>query len=265
MPTAITISAVDTGADTLTATGHGLLTGDRFRVRNVDGALPTGLAAVTSYFAIRLDADTLKVATTSANALAGTAINLTGAGSGTNTIEYGLPYVEPRVAAPGGQIESADDNATWASLTALHALLTGQSQAVWSGVTLAGALNTGGPLTVAGTLTQSSVISPAALASGDTDDWNPTGLSTASMIRVTTDAGHSTLRSLAGGSANRRITLVNIGLSNGNLVLAHDGGGTGSNRFFLPAAASLTIRPYGCAEIWYDDALSRWRVLSAVL
>ena len=125
-------------------------------------------------------------------------------------------------------------------------------------VTLSAGMTIGaGPTVVSG------VISPTALASGNTDDWAPTGFSTANIVRVTTDAGHSTLRGLAGGSGSRKVYLVNIGLSAGNLVLAHnDIGSSDANRFFLPSAGSLTIRPYGCAEIWYDNDLSRWRVLS---
>lgn len=136
----ITISAVNAGTDTLTATAHGLLTGDRFRVRNsTGGALPTGLTGATDVFAIRQDADSLKVATSNANALAGTpVIDITGAGSGTNLIEYGLPYCIPTaLAAAGTQIKSANDQGSWNSLVALYDLLTGQAQSVFSGVTLA--------------------------------------------------------------------------------------------------------------------------------
>lgn len=129
----ITITAVDTGTETLTAVAHGLVTGDRTRVRNVDGALPTGLSPSTDYFAIRVDADNLRLATSNALALAGTAINLTGAGSGTNKLEYGLPYCIPTiVAAPLTQVRSADANGEWAALAALHQFLTGGSQSIWT-------------------------------------------------------------------------------------------------------------------------------------
>lgn len=50
------------------------------------GAVPTGLVAGTSYYAIRNDATSIKVASSVANAQAGTAINLTAVGSGTHTI-----------------------------------------------------------------------------------------------------------------------------------------------------------------------------------
>lgn len=151
---AVAISAVNTGTDTLTAVAHGLLTGDRCRVRNVGGALPTGLTGATDVFAIRTDADNFKLATSNANALAGTpVIDITGAGSGTNTVEYGLPYAIPNViAAAGVQVKSADLNGTWNSLVALYDLLTGQAQAIWNTVTIALGLVVGGALRVGGEL-----------------------------------------------------------------------------------------------------------------
>jgi hypothetical protein len=135
---AIAVSVVTPGTDTLTATAHGLTTGDRFRLRNVGGALPAAtpsLAAVTDYFALRVDANNLKICDTNAHALAGTGIvDITGSGSGTTTVEYGLPYCIPNViAAPGTQVKSADLNGTWNSLVALYDLLTGQAESVWSG------------------------------------------------------------------------------------------------------------------------------------
>lgn len=133
------ITAVDTGTETLTAAGHGLLTGGRCRVRNVGGALPTGLTAATDYFAIRVSASDFRLATNSANALAGTPINLTGAGSGTNTVEYGLPYCIPDAISVDGvsQVKSLDLNGSWNALVALYSLLVGVAQTVWTGITLA--------------------------------------------------------------------------------------------------------------------------------
>jgi hypothetical protein len=55
-------------------------------VANSGGALPTGIAAATDYWVIRVSANTFKFATTLANALAGTGINLTADGTGTQTL-----------------------------------------------------------------------------------------------------------------------------------------------------------------------------------
>lgn len=81
-----TFTTVDTSADTITSTAHGFYTGLKVQV-STSGTLPTGLTASTDYYLIRTDADTLQFATSLANALAGTQIDLTGTGSGTQTIE----------------------------------------------------------------------------------------------------------------------------------------------------------------------------------
>lgn len=75
------------GTDELTSTAHGLQTGDGpVQVANSGGAPPGGLATSTDYFVIRVDANTLKLATSRANAFANTAIDVTSAGTGTQTI-----------------------------------------------------------------------------------------------------------------------------------------------------------------------------------
>lgn len=55
------------------------------------GALPTGLAINTDYWLVRVSATTANVATSFANAIAGTVIAYTDAGSGTNTLTCRLP------------------------------------------------------------------------------------------------------------------------------------------------------------------------------
>lgn len=72
--------------DICTATAHGLETGDRVQVSNSGGGLPTGLSASTTYYVIKLSANTFSLATTDALATAGTAIDITGAGTGTHSI-----------------------------------------------------------------------------------------------------------------------------------------------------------------------------------
>ena len=53
--------------------------------------LPGGLAAATDYYVIKVTDTTIKLATSYANAVAGTAINITDAGTGTHTINTLLP------------------------------------------------------------------------------------------------------------------------------------------------------------------------------
>ncbi len=76
---------VDTGTEQITvAANEELITGRVVQVAN-PGTLPTGLSAATDYYVIKVDATHIKLATSLANAVAGTAINLTAQGSGTNT------------------------------------------------------------------------------------------------------------------------------------------------------------------------------------
>ncbi len=128
---ALTISAVNSGTDELTITAHGLNTGDGiFAIYTPNGAIPGGLAPVTDYWFIKTGTDTGKLASSSANAFAGTPINITSSGSGTLLLLRGLPFRRPRNAVPGQQVFSGDLNAAWDAQTAGWALLTGQAQSV---------------------------------------------------------------------------------------------------------------------------------------
>lgn len=76
-------SIVSTGSDTIVVTGHPWSTADSVQYHNGGGSSITGLTSGTTYYVIKVDANTLKLATTAANASAGTAIDLTAVGTGT--------------------------------------------------------------------------------------------------------------------------------------------------------------------------------------
>jgi hypothetical protein len=67
-----------------TAVAHGYQTGTPLNL-TTNGALPTGLSTATNYYAIVVDANTFKLATTVANAIAGTGITTSVSQSGTHT------------------------------------------------------------------------------------------------------------------------------------------------------------------------------------
>jgi len=67
-----------------------ILTGTRVRLTTTT-TLPAGLATATDYYVIRVTDSTFKLATSYANAIAGTAINITDAGTGTHTMTWLLP------------------------------------------------------------------------------------------------------------------------------------------------------------------------------
>lgn len=74
---------VNPAANTVTIPSHGLPTGLKGRLTTT-GTLPAGLSLATDYFIIVVDANTVKFATSLANAEAGTAVDITGYGATTS-------------------------------------------------------------------------------------------------------------------------------------------------------------------------------------
>jgi microcystin-dependent protein len=84
----VTITIATPGVVSLTS--HGFQTGDMIYLTTT-GALPTGLSQNTIYYVINVTSSTFRLATSAANAAAGTAINTSGTQSGTHTLRY-CPY-----------------------------------------------------------------------------------------------------------------------------------------------------------------------------
>ena len=78
-------AAVSVANNTLSvATGHGFIQGERILVTEV-GTLPAGLATATQYWVIKVSDLLFKLASTHANSVTLTAIDLTTDGTGSNT------------------------------------------------------------------------------------------------------------------------------------------------------------------------------------
>jgi uncharacterized phiE125 gp8 family phage protein len=75
--------------DVCTCAGRVFTSGQRVRLRNADGALPTGLAEATDYYVRDVSGNTFKLAATSG----GTAIDITGAGTGTHYVGLVPEYI----------------------------------------------------------------------------------------------------------------------------------------------------------------------------
>lgn len=75
----------DASTDTLTHSNINLINFTKLQVSTTT-TLPAGLSAATDYFVIKVTDTTCKLATSYANAVAGTAINITDAGTGTHTM-----------------------------------------------------------------------------------------------------------------------------------------------------------------------------------
>jgi len=108
-----------TDADTLVVEAQKKLPaiGDGVRVASA-GTLPAGLAADTTYYVIHAARARIKLAATFADALAGTAIDITDAGTGEHTLTY---HDEARYTANGAFTVSAEPKRVLGMILAAHA------------------------------------------------------------------------------------------------------------------------------------------------
>jgi hypothetical protein len=118
----------------------------------------------------------------------------------------------------------------------------------------------GGDVDLTGAIRQTGVISPAALALGTTNNYEPTGIENASVIRISTNAGGSALSGIAAQPGGTVLTLVNLGAAGDLTLLDSDGGSSAANQFLLPD--DLVIPAQMCAKIWYDETSTRWRLFA---
>ena len=111
-----------------------------------------------------------------------------------------------------------------------------------------------------------TVITPAALLTGTSSDYNPTGLLTTKNVIVRQDlSAAASLRSIVAPPAalfGLRLKLYNIsGTAGRTWTLNHeDGAATAANRIVCPNLANHVISPGGYSSVWYDGASNRWRV-----
>lgn len=99
-------------------------------------------------------------------------------------------------------------------------------------------------------------ISPAQLTA-QTDNWNPTGWSTASIIRVDTN-GSISLTGLAGGADGRLAFIHYIGV-NSLIIQDEHASSTAANRFALNA--NISLGPDQSTLFLYDTTTQRWRAI----
>lgn len=92
--------AVTPGTDTIAVPNHGLYTGyGPMQITN-PGTLPTGLTALTNYWMIKMTSGTFKLASSYANAMAGTPVDITATGAGTNTLSNSVAVYNDGVEVP---------------------------------------------------------------------------------------------------------------------------------------------------------------------
>lgn len=130
----------------------------------------------------------------------------------------------------------------------------GSESKQWVDLWLSGNITAAGNLAVAGTETKTGIISPTALAA-NTDDYAPTGLSGARIIRLSSDAAYN-ITGLTGGASGRHLTLINVGAYPLDLTY-EDASSSAANRF----AVGIQLGGGQSCEVWYDATSSRWRLV----
>jgi hypothetical protein len=97
-------------------------------------------------------------------------------------------------------------------------------------------------------------ITPTAI-SATVDDYAPTGLATASVLRLSSDASR-TVTGLTGGALGRLLLVQNVGAN--PIVLANqNAGSTAANRFLF--GVDRTLEAERSVLLIYDATSSRWR------
>lgn len=107
------------------------------------------------------------------------------------------------------------------------------------------------------TFSLSGTISPAQITS-DQNDYNPTGLSSATTVRLTSDAVRA-ITGLAGGATGRIVILHNVG-SYGITLPDESGSSAAANRFAM--TTNFTLMADQSVTLQYDATSQRWRVLT---
>lgn len=119
-------------------------------------------------------------------------------------------------------------------------------------------------VTNAPTAMAGATISPT--DTGTLDNYNPTGLSTASIIRMA-NASVATIDGIVGGTDGRFLWIcATTASSNVNLAI-EAAGSTPANRITTIGNTTVALipgatNPNACAELMYDATSSRWRVIS---
>jgi hypothetical protein len=112
---------------------------------------------------------------------------------------------------------------------------------------------------LAGAVSMTGVLSPTSLAA-DQNDYNPTGLGSAAIIRQDA-AADVRITGLAGGTAGRLMTIENVAATSKITLAASDTASLAANRFLIDG--DMAIFPGQSVQLWYDAVSSIWRLNGA--
>jgi hypothetical protein len=103
---------VTAATNNIEITAHGLLTGLKGQL-TTDGTLPAGLDLLTDYFVIAVDVNNIKLAASLANAIAGTAIDITNTGGVGNTHTFTATTAGSNVF----KLQASNDNSNFVDIS----------------------------------------------------------------------------------------------------------------------------------------------------
>jgi hypothetical protein len=126
------------------------------------------------------------------------------------------------------------------------------------GVDIMDAMSSVRSLDISGVVSLSGTLSPAQIVANQ-DDYNPAGLATANVLRISSDAARN-ITGLQGGAAGRLLTVENIG--NFPITLKHEVTSTAANRFAL-GGNDIIVPAASLILLMYDAVLARWKAASA--
>ena len=111
---------------------------------------------------------------------------------------------------------------------------------------------------VTGIFKLSGDIAPTAL-SADVNDYNPTGLSTAAVLRLEASGANRFVTGLADGADGRIIVIRNTGATYAITLVDESASSAEANRFSI-GGGGVTLEPGYAVVLQYDSTLSRWTV-----
>lgn len=115
---------------------------------------------------------------------------------------------------------------------------------------------------IGASLELSGDISPTQITSTQ-NDYTPTSLAAASILRCTTDAGFEQITGIGGGVDGRVLVILNVNATlTDELRIAHENTGSiGANRIITPTGGTMRLRGGDGLMLIYDATSSRWRVM----